>query len=483
MRALHLGPQLKTILKNVGFVASSNLLSRFLMIFVQAGLGRFWGQAGLGGYSTAVAVSVYFVFLVDCGVAPRLVREGAVAPQALGEEYARALGLKLISAALSILLIAILYFVLNYEPWVRELCVWLSLGAVVRSFTYLNESVFRARERFELESILQLVYAVLFVGPVCLLLLWGYSARAVGIATLMAYIVQWLVSIFWIRRFVPISFRWPPHWATLVQAFPYVTTSLAVTAFAQIDILILSFITTQEIVGSYTAVSRLLLVVGTMSGMAVSAILPAATRIYTTATTERYCNIVNETLRFALHFGGAATLGALVCAPYLIKLVYGAEFQGLYPLLQLGSVYLVIRFLNSVLESLLTACGRQSQRARALGIGFLATTVFVFGFVPLFGIWGAVLALVLSESVLLLCLGFFMQDFLSPRLLRRAAFCFFLSSGGAVAIYFSLTQTSLTLTRSIVGTLAAFVLYLSVLVFSGEAKKSVQFFGIVRSRG
>lgn len=452
------------------------------MLFLHAGLGRSLGQAGLGGYSTAIAISVYFLFIVDCGLGPRIVREGAVAPELLQEEYARAMGLKLVSGLFACALIAILYFVLPYDSAVRKLCIWLSLGAVIRSFTYLNESVFRARERFDLEGALQLLYAAVYVGAALGCLLLDYAIEFIGIAAVLVAVLQFLVSAVWLRKFVRFALRWPPHLQTLSAAVPYAATSLTITAFAQIDILMLSMISTQEIVGSYTAVSRLLLVVGTMSGLAVTAILPAASRIYSTSTPERYRSVVNEALRFTLHLGGAATIGAVGASPHLLGWIYGPEFQSLYPLLQLGSVYLVVRFLNSILEALLTSCGRQVVRARALIFGFIATVVLVFGLVPFWGVFGAVLAMLLSECVLLCCLTLAMRDFFSEELLRSAACRFLLAIGGAAAVYFSLFSEGMAFLYSALTALLAIVTYLAVLIFSGEAKRVLHFLGVARMR-
>ena len=56
------------------------------------------------------------------------------------------------------------FFVLPYEPWVRDLTILFSISWLIRSYTQMNHSVVRAREHMELEAVSVLVQTVVFMA-------------------------------------------------------------------------------------------------------------------------------------------------------------------------------------------------------------------------------------------------------------------------------------------------------------------------------
>ena len=161
----------------------------------------------------------------------------------------------------------------------------------------------------------------------------------------------------------------PPDWSLIRSALPYATSSLTILAFAQIDILIISFTESADFVGKYAAVSRLILIAGTFSSLATSAVLPAATRIFSSGSQERFDHLINSALRMVLSIGFAVAIGTAGLAQFTMSALYGDAFANLYPLLQAGAVLLIFKFAVSVLSIALTSCGRQADRARAMLIG------------------------------------------------------------------------------------------------------------------
>lgn len=61
------------VLANIAFITGANLFGRLLNLVLHATLGRLFGPEGLGGYSTAIAIAGYFIFMADFGMSPRIV--------------------------------------------------------------------------------------------------------------------------------------------------------------------------------------------------------------------------------------------------------------------------------------------------------------------------------------------------------------------------------------------------------------------------
>ena len=462
------------VLINVAFITGSNVIGRVLNLALYAALGRMFGPEGLGGYATAVAFSTYFIFAVDFGVSPRLVREGAIAPEELEEEFAQAFGIKLAMTGLTLVGLAGLHFVLPFESWVVELCVLLALASIVRSFAYLSESVCRARERLDLAGASGLANTSLFVGSSLLFFYLDFPVVAIGWASLGSAFLHLGISSLFARKFISLGVRIPPKWSIVRAALPYATTSLSMLAFAQIDVLVISFIKDAEFVGRYSAISRLLLIASTFGSLSASAVLPTASRVFANAARQRFDEIFNGALRVIFSIGVTAALGIVVLARWIMQTIYGDAFADLYPFLQVGAVYLVFKFAISVLAMVLTSSGRQGDRARGILIGLFFTVVFVLLLVPRFGISGAVAALILSEFVLLSCFIFSLRVHLDWRVLAQTLLSLGIASGAALATYLHFSQQAGS--SAIALSIAAPTITFLVLLFAtGEGFRSIRF--------
>ena len=462
------------VLANIAFITGANLFGRLLNLVLHAALGRFFGPEGLGGYATAIAIAGYFMFMADFGMSPRIVREGAITPEQLDEEYANALGFKIAMGAVSLAILILVVRLLPYEDSVIELVFLLGLASIVRSFSYLNESVCRARERLDLEGAIGLLNAALFVGGTLILFYLGYSVRAVGWVSLGAASVQLVVSVLCARRFVSIRVKLPP-WLRLGRAaLPYATTSLSLLAFAQVDVLIVSMIESQEFVGHYASVSRLLLIAGTFGALAGAGVLPTASRLYGRSDSARFDALVNEALRFALLVGGMAALGLAFISRPVMGLIYGEQFADLYPLLRAGSIYVLFKFSVSVLAMVLTSIGRQGSRARATLIGFASTVVLVLALTPYWGLAGTVGAMVGSEFIFMSCLCWFLSARIRWPSILRTVFALLVCGAIATWAHLALLKENGWLNLCI-ATIVPLLVYLGLLFISGEGRRAWRF--------
>ncbi len=389
------------ILGNIGAITASNFAGRLFLLFLNAAIARVYGAEGLGGYASAVAVSAYFLLGADMGLSPRLVREGAVDPEGIDEEYSRATALKVPITAIALVILWVLFLTLPYEPDVLALCMLMSLNSLVQSWSYLNHGVCRAREHLGLEAISGILHAIFFAGGAAILVGFGAPLIVVGVMALVSACGQWFWSRSFARRFARLRLGWPPKWSALRDAAPYATASLSGVAFQQIDILMMSVMTSLSTVGEYAAITRLLRMTGFLSNMAGNAVLPTASRVYSRSA-DRFREVSAPALAFSLGAGGAVATGLVAGAALLLRWIFGESFERLAPLFQLGSLYAWLTFGSAAGAMLLTACGRQGIRARSLTLATLGKAAGVLFLVPTLGVLGGVVALLIGEALLLL---------------------------------------------------------------------------------
>ncbi|MFQ5418671.1 MAG: oligosaccharide flippase family protein, partial [Myxococcota bacterium] len=402
------------------------------------------------GYATANAVAGFFLIIADIGLAPRLVREASRDPACVRDVYARSMSVKTLTSLVVAGLLVALFLVLPYEPWVRNLTILLSVSWLIRSYTQMNHSVVRACERMELEAVSVLVQTGVFLLGALGCLYLGFSLVSLGWVAIAAAMVQLAVSTLIARRFTPIRIAAGTDWATLRDAAPYTATLLAFIAFAQSNVVILSLIATQALVGEFTSVSRILLLASVFPQLINLAVVPASSRVFGQDDAARFRRLTTASLRILLVLAGAAAVVLVVISKPLVRWIYGEELEPLFPYLQLGTLYLVFQFASGALGMTLTAAGRQASRARATVIALVATVFLVVTLTLQLGVQGAVLALVLGELALVVAEAFPAWDLLDPGdALRNAAWVF--GAGGlAVGSHFALLSAGLFWPASLV---------------------------------
>lgn len=388
------------VLKNIGSLTLGSLFGRLLNFVVVAIMVRTAGTEGLGGYATATAVAGYFVILSDVGLSGRLVRESAACPDSASDEYSRSLGIKLVTTFVCAVLLAVLAFTLPYESWVLDLLVLLSVANVVRSFSQINHSIFRARELMELEALSTFVHAVVFGSAVTVLLL-DLPIVFVGWSAIAAAVVQLILTSVIVTRFVPLRITIPPDWATTRDTAPYTAASAAEIAFLQSDVVVLSFIASQSLIGEFASITRLLFLAAVVPMFLNLAIVPVWSRIFGRDEVERFRRLTTASLQTLTILAGAGVVSLTAVSKILLRLVYGEGFEELSNLLVLGSLYLLFNFVNSGVSVPLVSAGRQAIRAKAMLIGIFVKVGLVFFLVPSLGVAGALLALVLAEVALM----------------------------------------------------------------------------------
>jgi O-antigen/teichoic acid export membrane protein len=389
--------------KNLVVLLASHVLNRLLYVVLLGAIGRLLGAEVLGAYALAVAVGTGFLFATDLGLSPRLTREGAADPEETRSHYARALAVKLVASALALALLWLLLATLPYEPLVLDLCALMTLGAILESFSQLNNAVCRARERMELEALAAGVQAVVTVGASLWVLFAGLPPVWLGWAAVAGSAAELLVSAALARRLIPLGAELPPRWRTLCEAGPYAVASLNAASFFQVELVVLSLIVDQASVGRFASVSRLLQGGGYLALLAASSILPTLAIAHGRGERNEFRAAASGVLRTSMLLGGAAAAIVLSCAQPIAVGIYGQGFAGVAPLLRLGGLYLLLKCISEALSALLAASGRQAQSARARLLGAALSCALIPLLTARMGLAGAVLALGLGEAVA--CLG------------------------------------------------------------------------------
>lgn len=149
-------------------------------------------------------------------------------------------------------------------------------------------------------------------------------------------------------------------------------------------------------------------------------------------------NLYEQALTHGLLLYIPAAAGIILVAEPLVELVFGDEYLGGVVVLQVLSIYLILRAINKLTVHGLDFLGRARIRAIAKGITSLLNVVLNVLFIPLMGVVGAAVATAITYSLYTLANVYIMQAELGLNLgyiSRRVAIVLLITVAMSVVVY------------------------------------------------
>ena len=270
------------------------------------------------------------------------------------------------------------------------------LAALLSSFSILCKAIFQANNKFEFElrSNLLRTLSVYFGLYLCLIYAdigFVYSGFMLGAALELGYFVRLTRGKLGFGKF-RINIALKDVLGELSKSFPYAAHSIISVSYATFDVFIISALTSDEIVGVYQVVIKLL-----FGGLIVGAVLSQA--IYPKIS---HSSVGNDFIRICFRWLTIyAVLGLMIG---LCCFFFGQIFLQFFDISLTNSTFIIlalsfiifVRYLTIVPGIVLTVSGAQSRRVIVLIVITILSISSNYILVPLFGIDGAFMTLALA---------------------------------------------------------------------------------------
>lgn len=377
-------------------------------------IARRLGQDGVGQYAFLTTLSTLGACLSHPGVDSYLLREAAQRPEEADALAADALGVK---ALLGVVGLAAAFAGVVALGRAQDDLVALAvmcLYQIVVAIDVVPAQLLKARERFNVVALGQL--AERFTNCVCVAVFVTMSGgmRRVGGAVLIAALVRHLIHL---------SRVWPPEYLRrrpsgtgmrrlALDSISLGAVELLLFVYFRIDSLMLSVLAGDAATGLYAAAYRLL------DG---ALILPLGLlavcypRLAKSAVDgrEAFLAEVRRWLEILVQLSAPAACGLYLVAPAAARMLYGAEFSGVTPIVQILSGAYLLLFVTYYLGYLLTALDRQREYAMIMGGAAALNIALNLALIPRFAGVGAAWATLMAEVFALVVLSWVVRDTLT----------------------------------------------------------------------
>ena len=411
------------------------LASGVLALILAATLGRGLSSADFGLYYTATSIATFAFVLVDWGQTIFLMQESARKPMSIAQLLSSALLFRLLAAIGMVMLVTTAPWIMGYDANLRILVPVAVASALPLALAQAFGAVFRGWDRMDLDVNMTLIGKLIAVLSTVVALRFGSDLPTVLLVQISGGVAACAFAVGMGRRnglqlSVPTAGKMRE---LALNGAPLASTAIALALQPFIDVMLLSNLTSNEVVGWFCAARN---VVGLLVSPAIimsTAAAPELARLSGSPIALR--NVLENAARLVLLIATFAAAGSFLFAATALSLIYGSgRFDNAVPILWVSAGTLPLLVLDILLGCVLTALGRHYSVALAKALNVVVAAVLCFVLIPVcqahFGNGGIapMLAFALTE-IMMLCLFFA----LLPRVVARYSLLFALARAYLVA--------------------------------------------------
>ncbi len=398
--------------RSAALLLISNLGGAALSFLIVVLIGRALGERGLGVYALALAWVYPLSLAVEFGVATLMTREIAADPSQSGRMLASAAALRLlIGAPVMLALIALALLIMAEAESAAGVRIAAPL-VIVTPFYSAFTAVLRARQRMLPILWLNIGMLASQAALTALALALGggvLTALAINTATSAGQLIAaWAVC-----RSNAASRAEPlPRRADLVdmarRSAPFAIAGVLAALQMRLPVILLEQLTTTEAVGLFAAANRLIEGLRLFPNALFGAIFPSLSALAADSTGLH--QVFRRGAAGLLTFGGAIGVGLTLFSTPILALIYGAPFAAGSTALTLLGWALAAGALRGLATLRWYAAGREAGANRINAVLLIAQIGVGFPLIGQWGVDGAALTILLTESAALVWLGAVRRD-------------------------------------------------------------------------
>jgi len=413
--------------------------SSLLLVLV---LPTYLGDVGFGKMSVAFFLASVIGLTSDLGANSFLTKDIARqdVKETAGLYVYNALLLRLPLVAVGCLLGVIFVNALDYDSQTRAVFYVLIPSILLGSITSVFSSALTGIQRIKPIAWSGALSKVVYSATLAILVMNGYGVVAAAAVSNLSSVMMFLIVLSYARTSVPLHIRLDPVIckAIFYGGLPFLVWQASLFVYGQIDILQLSLMSNEAVVGWYSAAYQLVFIPAFIPTIIMTALFPLLSKL---AQTERaaFISVTRRCVNFMVLAVLPISVGTAILAPAIVDLFgYPAEFDNSIPLIAILAFVVPSAAVGTALGTCLNALDRQRQWAVVGVFAAILNPLMNFLAIPLAASHfdnaaiGASITSNISEYLMLAAaLWLLPRDVLSRAELKNLALC--LVAGGIMA--------------------------------------------------
>jgi O-antigen/teichoic acid export membrane protein len=399
--------QARRIFQNFGFLTIGKILGDVFTFAFFVALSRTFGKEGIGLYSFAMALTGFFGVLADFGLYDLSIRDMSRRTGSPEEDYSRIFTLRVILSLLSFSVLLLLLPFLSFSREGKLIITFIGAYQIMYVLVWGFAAVFVAKEAMHIASLLELSLRSV-TALVGIAIISAGGGLVITLTTLPAvtfaqlFVAYAMVANKYGRPRIVMS--WSSVAPTLRQAVPYSVSAFLSQLSGRVEVVLLGFFLGAAAAGVYNVAYRVVFFLLFLPYFAGAALFPVASRLYTSSH-EQLQGLYHKSLNLIILIGLPVSCGLWIGSTYLIDLVFGEAFAEAGAVLGFLAWLVFLTCLKTIFGTFLMSCDRQTDRTMSQCAAACVNVLASIALIPAFGVKGAALATVVSETLLVILLG------------------------------------------------------------------------------
>lgn len=404
------------MVKNIFSLASAEVATKALAFLLVITIARYLQDTEFGKYSFVFAFTSFFAIISDLGLSTLTIRDVARNKELTGKYLGNISIFKLILSIIGFVILVIIINSLNYSSDVILATYIIGAYVIIDSFNRFLMSFFRAFEKMQYETLVRVIEK----SMIFLLAIYMIHQKEGLIEIVIVFLISGILNfiLIWaivIKKFSKPQFRIDFSFLKnlFLEALPFGLNSIFVIIYFRIDVVMLSIMTEDSVVGWYNAAYNIVdglcaLFITTIVGVS----YPLMSRYYIESM-DALKRLFLQLFQILLILGLLISISMTVLAPKMIPILYGDSYINSIKVFQILIWSFFIICVSMISSTVLYSINKQKLVTIGTGLGALSNITLNYILIPKYSLYGAAYATLITEF-----LGFIIYFYYSMKILR-----------------------------------------------------------------
>lgn len=375
--------------------------SFFLMLF----LPRYLGADAYGRLYFAISLTMLGGLIIDLGISSFFVKEVARDRSKVNMFFMNGIGLRIIAWLIAMAIMFLYVSITGYSSELLTLLLILGFQKLLETVSDLAHRIFQSFERLGYRSIAVIVERVFLAIIGVSMLLLGYGVVTIALVMAFSSLLNFLTCLYLLPRLVKLKIQVnPSSWIKLIRgSLPFLIAAFFSFVYYRIDVIMLSAMTNDSVVGWYGAPYKLFDTMMFFPTILQMAVFPVFSRLWKQSR-EKFILHARRSLDVTVIAGFAITFSLIALAKPIVDFLFGIEhYANSVILLQGLSLTLPLVYVNFIIGTVNTSSDKQKELSVASIIATFINIGLNFWLIPFFhksygnGAIGATIATLITE--------------------------------------------------------------------------------------
>ena len=395
--------KVKTIFANMSWLMVSQIITSACAFIWTIITARYLGPSDNGIFGTAVSFTVLFAVLADFGMTTYIVRAISTDFENEGKYLNNAISLKLFLSILYLSVVCLAMVIFGYDNFMMIICFLFAIESLIKSFQYAFCAPIQAHEMMKYQAIANIIINVLTLVFIVFVTFTKWGLYGIAFAYILANIFALIYTIIIItKKTVKPRFSFDPSFykKLLMGGIPFALTGIFYTIYYSIDLVMITQFANTYDTGLYNAAYKLITVLTLFYTIYSSVIFPVMSKLFVDESDLLHLSFV-KSIKYLLMVTIPIAIFTAFYSYDLIN-IYGPQYIEAGGVLKVLIWTVCFLFVNSACSLLLNASHEEYSVTKIYSIAALFNVALNLILIPKYSVYGASVATVLSEILILL---------------------------------------------------------------------------------